>query len=274
MSSTVIKKTVGSLIALGVLGGWAPVVARAQQPPARAKPDSVKPGMKGMGGMPMGDSTRIADMANHAMSEVGGHVDVNMARHMRMTPKRPATRADSARAAQVVTELRAALAKYKDPAAAVADGYEQFLPNVKNQKVYHFTNKRLALMEALRFDAGKPTSLLYEPQPDGKLKLIGAMYTAPRRYSDDQLDERIPLSIARWHEHVNWCLPPKGKQERWLEKRDGVHVFGPESPVATKEECDKVSGRFYPVLFNWMVHANVFLSDEPGVIWGDQHSRP
>ena len=272
MAENAMTKTIHTLLTLIVLGAVLPRVANAQQPP-KPKPDSARSGMAGMAGMPgmpMVDSARMLGMADHAMGGMGGQ-DTNMARHMRMTPKRVATRADSARAAKVVKELRAALARYSDTSAAVRDGYKQFLPKVKNQKVYHFTNYRLAFMEAIRFDPTKPTSLLYQPQPDGKLRLIGAMYTAPKRYSYDRLDGRIPLGIAQWHQHVNWCLPPKGKLERWLDKVDGAPLFGPESPVATAAACDKAGGEFHPVLFNWMVHANVFLGDDPRVIWGDAH---
>jgi hypothetical protein len=49
-------------------------------------------------------------------------------------------------------------------------------------------------------------------------------------------------------------------------------VFGPESPVATKEACDAVHGVFHPTIFGWMVHANVFAGDNPKVIWGDEHA--
>jgi hypothetical protein len=34
---------------------------------------------------------------------------------------------------------------------------------------------------AVGFDPARPTSLLYHREPDGKLRLIGAMYTAPQR---------------------------------------------------------------------------------------------
>jgi hypothetical protein len=70
---------------------------------------------------------------------------------------------------------------------------------------------------------------------------------------------------------VNWCLPPKADQARWFEKKDGLPVFGPESPIATKSECDKVGGRFEPSIFGWMVHANVFAGDDLGTIFGDHH---
>ncbi len=97
------------------------------------------------------------------------------------------------------------------------------------------------------------------------------MYTMPKRASLSRLDDRIPLSVARWHKHVNWCLPKKGDQNRWLERKNGMPVFGPESPIATKVECDKVGGQFEPTLFGWMVHANVFAGDDLGTVFGDHH---
>ena len=83
-------------------------------------------------------------------------------------------------------------------------------------------------------------------------------------------DKRIPLSIAHWHEHVNWCLPPKGQTSRWLEQHDGAPVFGPKSAIATKDACDAVGGDFRPRVFGWMIHANVF-ADDPAEVWGDHH---
>jgi hypothetical protein len=194
------------------------------------------------------------------------HGNMNAALHMELTPTRPPTRADSVRAESVLAELRRAIAKYRDTAVAVADGYQMFMPNLKNQRVYHFTNYRRAFAEAFRFDARKPTSLLYRRGADGRLELLGAMYTAPKRVSVERLDQRVPLSITRWHKHVNWCVPGRGQRERWLEKRDGHPVFGPQSPIATREACDEVGGRFLPSIFGWMVHVNAFASD-PAEIW-------
>ena len=156
--------------------------------------------------------------------------------------------------------------------AAVADGYQMFLPKVKEQKVYHFTNSWRAVQEAFRFDPTRPTSLLYKKAPDGNFVLVGAMYTAPKRFGIDKLDARVPLSIARWHKHVTWCLPKRGASQRWLERQNGEPVFGPESPIATKDACEAVGGVFHPNLFGWMVHANVFESDDPAIIWGDDHA--
>jgi hypothetical protein len=198
----------------------------------------------------------------------------NAGLHMEMTPALRPTAGDSVRAARVAATLRTALARYADTTAAVADGYHMFLPGVKTQKVYHFTNNWRAVQEAVRFEPTRPTSLLYRKDSTGKLVLVGAMYTAPKRFSYEKLDARVPLSIARWHKHVNWCLPKRGEAARWTERRDGDPVFGPESPVATKEACDAVGGRFLPTMFGWMLHANVFAGDDPAAIWGDEHAGP
>jgi hypothetical protein len=191
--------------------------------------------------------------------------------HMELTPLRKATKADSAKALAVVRELRVAIAKYADTTAAVRDGFKLFAPQMKLQKTYHFTRNTNAITSAFRFNSSRPTSLLYERDSTGKLKLVGAMYTMPRRVSLDRLNDRIPLSIAQWHKHVNWCVPGRKHQERWLEKKAGLAVFGPESPIATEAECRKVGGEFKQNLFGWMIHANVFAGDDLGAVFGHHH---
>src|SRR5688500_10234960 len=79
--------------------------------------------------------------------------------HLTMTPRRPATPGDSARAAAVAAELRRAILQYRDTTTAVADVYRMFAPQIKNQKVYHCTRGLNAIQEAFRFDPSKPTSL-------------------------------------------------------------------------------------------------------------------
>lgn len=214
------------------------------------------------------DSTQLIGAADAAMS---GPMSDAAKKHMELSPIRAATREDSVRAKQVAQQLRVALAKYRDTTAAVSNGYRMFMPNVKTQRVFHFTNYKNAFMEAFRFDPGKPTSLLYRRGDNGQLELIGAMYSAPRQMRPLKLDGRIPLSIARWHKHVNWCLPPKEQPERWLERRDGLPMFGPESPIATRAECGKVGGEFHENLFGWMIHANVFLGEDLGTVFGHDH---
>ena len=210
-------------------------------------------------------------MIGAADASMSGPMSAAAMKHLEMSPARRATSQDSARAREVAKELRAALAKYADTSAAVADGYKMFAPQMKQQRVYHFTNYRNAFMEAFRFDADKPTSILYRSGADGKLELIGAMYTAPKRMRVNKPDDRVPLSIARWHKHVNWCVPRRGGADRWFERRNGQPVFGPESPIATRAECEDVGGLFFASPMGWMIHANVFLGDDLGTIYGHEH---
>lgn len=216
--------------------------------------------------MSMSDSMQMSGMADHAMS---GAMDENMMKHMLLSPPRAPTHADSVRAMQVAMELKRAISRYQDTAAAVADGYRMFAPAVKNQRVYHFTNYRHAFAEAFRFDPAKPTSILYTRDAAGRFHLVGAMYTMPKRASLDKLNDRVPLSIARWHRHVNWCLPKKGDGSRMAERKNGAPLFGPESPIASRQACEDVGGRFFADPMGWMVHANVYEGNDLGTIWGD-----
>jgi hypothetical protein len=204
----------------------------------------------------------------HMDEGMDGPMDANMMKHMKLTPSRPATHADSTRALLVASQLKQAIDKYRDTAAAVADGYKMFLPGVKNQRVFHFTNNARAFRAAFSFDPAKPTSILYKRESDGKLHLVGAMYTAPAASTLDRLNSRVPLGIAHWHEHVNWCLPKRGDAARYAEQKDGHQIFGPESPIDTKAACDAVGGQFYSRLFGWMVHVNVFEASDLSSIYG------
>ena len=205
-----------------------------------------------------------ADASHGVHESMSGSVSANP--HIRMTPVRAATAADSARARKIVSEARAALARYKNVRVAEREGYRIFAPNVK-QPVYHFTQTGAAIRAEFTFDVTRPTSLLYEQAKDGSFTLVGAMYTAPKDATLEDLDGRVPLGIARWHLHTNMCVPRLRNLERWREVENGQAVFGPTSPIATREACDKVDGRFLPVVFNWMVHVNLF-QDDP---WADHH---
>ena len=192
--------------------------------------------------------------------------------HMRMSATRAPTRDDSLKAMHVASELRVALKPFQDTSAATAAGYKMFMPGLKDQKVFHFTNNMHGLKEGFRFDPTQPTSLLYKKDTSGNFVLVGAMYTAPKRFSEDKLDARVPVSIAQWHQHINWCLPKKGDSARWLERRDGAPLFGPESAITTESACKAVGGDFNENIFGWMLHANVFAGDKLADIFGDEHA--
>jgi len=211
------------------------------------------------------DTEAEADPSHAVHDAMGGAMSANP--HMRMSPMRVASAADSARAESIVERARTALVKYKDVRVAEREGYRMFAPNIKNQPVYHFTNLRLAIRERFEFDPARPSSLLYKRNPDGSLRLVGAMYTAPKNATPEQLDARVPLGIAQWHLHTNMCVPRLTQTARWKEASNGLPVFGPASPISTADACDKVNGKFLPVVFNWMVHANLYEPD----VWADHH---
>ena len=188
--------------------------------------------------------------------------------HVEYTPQRTASREDSLRARALVDSARKALAQYKDIARARRDGFQIFAADVKGQKVYHFNNYAWAMANEVNFDPAKPSSLLYEKTAGGGWKLVGVMYTASADATLEELDARVPLGMARWHRHVNFCVPNRGGRQRWNETRNGKPIFGPMG-VATRGECEALGGRFIPRVFGWMVHASAFAGDDPKTIWGD-----
>jgi hypothetical protein len=170
--------------------------------------------------------------------------------HMKMTELRKAKLGDSERAAEIAARAEKAIEKYKDYRRALSDDFEILLPNVP-QKMYHF-NKLAYYTEAeSSFNPENPTSLLYEKTADG-YRLIGVMYTAPANFTKAELDERVPLSVTQWHQHVNICLP---KGANFLNGLIGQgEKFGLEGSITTKEQCDREGGQFLPRLLGWMVH--------------------
>ena len=212
----------------------------AQQPPVAPPND--------MSGMSMDDAKSTEKTAVEEMTP--GHHDAHSF-HMFMTSMRQETPDDARRARQVVAQLRAGIAKYQDYHVALNDSFRIFLPNLP-QKEYHFTNYRNGFLEAFTFDPARPTSLLYKKTATG-FRLVGAMYTMPKSATEDQLDARIPLSVAMWHLHTNLCMPPRDQ----LRHADWTK-FGLRGSIATPEACDAAGGRFHPVIFGWMVHVYPF----------------
>jgi hypothetical protein len=218
--------------------------------------------MSNMKGMSMGGDNnkdeKDTDAGMHAMHSMEGHMD--MGPHMKMTALRPAKPGDAERAQQIVEAARKASTKYIDFHTALADGYKIFHPEIP-QKMYHFTNYQYAFEAAFGFNPEHPTSLLYEKHGED-YKLIGVMYTAPKRLGEDQLDERVPLSIAQWHEHVNFCTAPAGRKSEYLMPHP---QFGLRGSITTQEACDAAGGTFHPVIFNWMVHVYPFEKDQASI---------
>lgn len=234
-----------TVLLVAMPGHHAPAVqGEAQQSPSAQQPSAKPAKSTSMPGMDMGDEKSSERAAVQDMTP--GHTDAH-SQHMFMTSMREQTPADVQRANEIVTQLRAGIEKYKDYHAALDDGFRIFLPNIP-QPEYHFTSYRNGFLESLTFDPARPTSLLYKKTATG-YELVGAMYTMPKRATEDQLNARVPLSVAMWHLHTNLCMPPVAQ----LRSADWTK-FGLHGSIVSEDACSEAGGRFHPIIFGWMTH--------------------
>ena len=99
------------------------------------------------------------------------------------------------------------------------------------------------------------------------------MFTAPKRYTLEELNARVPVSVAGWHMHTNLCRPPKGTEKAILPAGGTPPRFGLRGTIATERECSAAGGRFMATDFGWMVHVSPW-ETKPELVWGthDEHS--
>ena len=192
----------------------------------------------------------------HGMAVMGESMAA-MTIHMCVTPWRPVQPGDEERARAMVAEVRAAIEKYKDYKKAIADGYLQANPKV-DQPQFHFTNEANAKLADTTFDPARPTSLLYYRTPTQRFKLEGVMYTDRPDATEDELNARVPLSIARWHKHTNFCAAPENKAKEYFGEHPKFGMFG---SIHTREACQAEGGKFMPVVFTWMIHVFPYEED-------------
>jgi hypothetical protein len=202
------------------------------------------------------DMSCMSDMNGVPMDAMGPSMAAMMC-HMYVTPLRPPQPGDEAKAKAVVAAVRAAIEKYKDYKKAIADGYVQGNPEVK-QTFYHFNNKNYAHEADLGFDPTKPTSLLYVSTPTQTFKLEGVMFTTRPNAPEDELNDRIPLSMAHWHKHINFCGAPADKVKEYFGDHPKFGMFG---SIHTKEACEAAHGTWMPYVFTWMIHVFPYEDD-------------
>ena len=251
----------GALFVVGVLlaaipNHHAPALSIAARDPGQEAPVA----NSSLTGIDRENAQSSEEAAVHDMA----HMHHGDTLHIHVTAPRPETPQDQKRAREIVEQLRPAIEKYKDYQVALNEGFKIFLPNLP-QKEYHFTNYTNGFLEALTFDPTRPTSLLYKKTGSG-YELVGAMYTMPGRATEEELNERVPLSVATWHLHTNLCLPPKGQPNTadWSK-------FGLRGSIATLEACDAAGGTFRPVVFGWMVHVYPY-EDSVGKVFAMHHN--
>jgi len=202
------------------------------------------------------DMSCMGDMNGVPMDEMGPSM-AGMMCHMYVTPLRPPQPGDQEKAQAAVAAVKTVMEKYKDYKKAIADGYLQANPEVK-QPQYHFNNNAYAHEADLHFDPTKPTSLLYISTPTQRFKLEGVMFTARPNATEDELNERIPLSMAHWHKHINFCGAPAEKVKEYFGDHPKYGMFG---SIHTEEACEAAHGKWIPYVFTWMIHVFPYEDD-------------
>ena len=105
-------------------------------------------------------------------------------------------------AARLLADTRTSIARYQDPAAAIAAGFKPG-PVSSADPLRHFQNSANA--NAI-LDPNRPQALVYAQTPHG-LQLIGAMFQMPRA---GQWGPDPGGPLTQWHQHEGICLSPFG----------------------------------------------------------------
>jgi hypothetical protein len=113
-----------------------------------------------------------------------------------------ATPAQREAAARLLGDTRVSIARYQDPAVAIAAGFKPG-PVSSADPLRHFENKANA--DAI-LDPNRPQALVYASTKHG-LQLIGAMYQM-KRAGQWGPDPGGPLT--QWHQHEGICFSPFG----------------------------------------------------------------
>jgi hypothetical protein len=236
---TMIEVTIFSSLSLSTQAGGAS--QQDQQAPAA----SAMPAMEAAS-TPHG----CDDLSSMGGMSVMGESMGAMTNHMCITPMRPRQPGDEEKVKAMVAQVKAAIEKYKDYKKALADGYVIANPKVE-QPQYHFTNDANVRLADTMFDPTKPSSLLYRHTETQRYKLEGVMFTDRPGATEEELNQRIPLSLVRWHEHTNFCGAPADKVKQYFGDHPKFGMFG---SIHTKEACQAEGGTFMPVIFTWMIH--------------------
>jgi hypothetical protein len=109
------------------------------------------------------------------------------------------TAAELEGATRLVTETRAAAARFADIEAARAEGYYQVAP--PRNGLAHYLNAGYT-RDGRILDPERPESLVYLRLTDGRWQLVGVLYRMP---SPDQPGPRVGGPLTAWHAHDNLC---------------------------------------------------------------------
>jgi len=141
-----------------------------------------------------GWAASVERTASNAPAATAGHQHGTTA-----AATRQPTAAELEAAARLVTETKAAVARYARLQAAVAAGYKPMEP--PDGEIVHYVNPAY-MVDAFVLDPNHVQSLIYYNGKQGPI-LIGAMFIMPNR-AEDGPDIGGPLTV--WHQHSNICF--------------------------------------------------------------------
>jgi hypothetical protein len=181
---------------------------------------------------------------------------------MRMTrlSGRSPTWTDIQQAYRRLAPYQALVNRYRDPAAALRDGYytAPFL-DVDGQGAHYIPR---AAQDATLNGTGAPGRLappvLVYDTVHGKQLLAGLMFVLPAGSTLQQMAAVFPASMASWHQHINNCVA--GDQSRIL-------------PIHSRSACSKAGGSFGAAT-GWMVHAWIGQPGATGLFDMDFRAAP
>ena len=130
-----------------------------------------------------------------------------------------------------LAKVREATAAFHDVAAAEAAGYGPFYVCTDNEGVgamgQHYVNLGLVLDPAI--DPLRPEALVYEPMPDGSLRLVGVEYVTFQAAWADAFGDTTPtvlgLNLKPVGEPNRYGLPPFFQRHVWLWAPNPLGMF-------------------------------------------------
>jgi hypothetical protein len=210
---------------------------------ATALPSS---GLAGPSTTVFADSTTPSQMSSRTISSGTAAGIVTMtegAMEMRMTrlSGQAPTWSDIQQAYRRLAPYQALITRYRDPSAALRDGYitAPYL-DVDGQGAHYIQRAAVDATLSGRGVPGRlaPPVLVYDTI-HGKRTLAGLMLVLPAGSTLQQMAGVFPASMASWHQHINSCVA--GDQSRIL-------------PIHDQAACRKAGG-FFGDATGWMAHA-------------------
>lgn len=148
------------------------------------------------------------------------------------------TDAQKDRARALIEQTKAGLARFADPADAIAAGYRSIGDGRRPGGYEHYINRTFLANDTI-LDASEPESLVYRHDADGSKELTTAMYILPPGSTMDDVPD-IAGNLTTWHGHDNLCFDSSTGQLA------GIFTGGTCVPGGTR-------GSSTPMLHVWIV---------------------